>query len=234
MNWLLFYLLIPIHILILFVIGVAIKSLKLRALLWIFLISPAAIYCKDYFLIQLEHKQLCAAEGGLKILREPEKANRVRLVGDSYDFRNARGLLSKFRPQLVTVEFMHPHQMQQNSSQQYISVYAESNPRAGLAMENFPWKEEKFLFNEAPVDVLAPDSYEISEHVTRLPNGQKEETRLSKNGKEYAKYTMFEHHWGGIRYPDAVPQWRCPDPNLPGAVVLRYEPLVGLILPNGR
>lgn len=234
MSWLLFFLLIPIHILIFIVVGVAIKSLKLRMLLWILLISPAVIYCKDYFLIQLEHKRLCVAEGGLKVLREPEKADGVRLVGDSYDFRDARWLLSKFHPQLVTVEFMPPQQMRQNSSQQYLSVYAESNPRAGLAMENFPWKEEKFLFSEVPVDVLAPDLYEISEHVTRLPNGQKEETRLSQNGKEYAKYTMFEHHWGGIRFPDAVPQWRCPDPNLPGAVVLRYDPLVRLILPNSR
>lgn len=233
MSWLLFFLLAALHPVAFIVIGVKSKSWKMRFLLWALLPLPAVVYCWDYFVIEREHEQMCAAEGGLKVLIQPEKADRLRLVGEDYRSSNAMGLLEKNFPQLQLVESMTVEQDRRGKKSQYYVAYtAEPNPRAGQqSLTHAADKEGPYIYPGSRVASLDANVYEISVHESKISHGRSEETRLSKDGKIYAKYTELVHWWTGIQYPDALPTWRCPDRRLqPDAPILTYEPLVNLIV----
>lgn len=230
MSWLLFFLLAALHPVAFIVIGVVGKTWKMRLLLWALLPLPAVWYCWDYFVIKHEHEQMCVAEGGLRVLIQPEKADRVRLVGDDYRRSNAEGLLESNFPQLQLIESMAEQVSNGRRMSYYLAYTATPNPRENLPMDKDPWKEGKFIYSESRVEFLDPTIYEISVHESKIPHGIRKETRLSKDGKVYAKYSEFVHWWTGIQYPDALPTWRCPDQRLPNTEILPYRPLVKLIL----
>jgi hypothetical protein len=225
MSWLLFYLLAALHPVAFILIGVLSKTWKQRLLLWALLPLPALWYCKDYYVIKHEHEQMCAAEGGLRVLIQPEKADRVRLVGEGYRMLSAQALLEKYYPKLALVESKSGEWNSQGKKiTDYFAYAVEPNPKVGLPMDKDPWKEPKLIFSESKLDSLDPNMYEISEHEFNTPRSSRKETRLSRNGKVYAKYTELVHWWSGIQYPDALPTWRCPaqkksppkdDPNAP-------------------
>lgn len=230
MSWLLFYLLVALHPVAFIVIGFASKSWKVRLLLWALLPVPAAIYCREYFVIKHEHEKLCAAEGGLRISIEPEKSDQVRLVGDGYRSGNAQGLLERYYPKLRVVESMSGDRDGSGKIiQRYVRYTAEPNPKVGMPMDKDPWTEPKLVFVESAIESLSPAVYEITQYESTIRHGSVTETRLSKDGKIYAKYSEFVHWWTGIRYPDALPTWRCPDQRPPDEI-LPYRPLVKLIL----
>lgn len=211
MSWLFFYLLAALHLVAFVVIGFKADTWTKRLLLWALLPIPAVIYCSDYFLIERAHKQLCAAEGGLRVLSEPAKADRVRLVGDRYRTASAHASLEKSFPSLRVVEVMTEVRGSNGARlRDYVAHSASPNPKGGMPLDHAPWKEPTLVFSEQKVVSLDDSVYEISEHESTIPHGTRKETRLSRNGKVYAKYTEFVHWWTGIQYPDALPTWRCP------------------------
>lgn len=212
MSWLLFYLLAALHPVAFLVIARKCNTWKLRFILWALLPLPAIWYCWDYFAIKNEHEQMCAAEGGLKVLIQPEKVDRVRLLG--VELRDAsRSLQSDFYPRLQAVEALAgKYDGTDGRGQPYVEYSSVPNPRAGERLPHPPWKEPKFVVSEARViEHLDPLVYEISVREVHTPyRSTVTETLLSKQGKVYAKYSEIVHWWAGIQYPDAVPTWRCP------------------------
>jgi len=212
MSWLLFYLLAALHLVAFAVIGIKTDAWTKRLLLWAVLPIPAMIYCSDYFVIESKHKQLCSSEGGLRILSEPEKADRVRLVGDRYSVASAHTALEKGFPGLRVVEVMTEARGSNGERlHDYVKYRALPNPKGGMPLDHAPWKEPLLLFTEQRGESLDTGMYEISEHESTIPHGTRKETRLTRNGKVYAKYSEFVHWWTGIQYPDALPTWRCPE-----------------------
>lgn len=230
MSWLFFYLLAAFHLVVFVVIGLKADTWMKRMLLWAFLSIPAGIYCSDYFLIEREHQQLCALEGGLRVLSEPEKVDRVRLVGDRYRAASAHAALEYGSPVVRIVEVM-TEQRGANGARlhDYVAYSASPNPKGGMPLDHAPWKEPELLFSEQSVESVDTRMYEISEHESTISHGTRKETRLIRNGKVYAKYTEFVHWWTGVQYPDALPTWRCPDRRLPNTEIVTFRPLVKLI-----
>lgn len=232
MNWLLFYLLAALHPVAFLVIALKCNTWKLRFILWALLPLPAIWYCWDYYAIKNEHAQMCAAEGGLKVFIQPEKADRVRFVG--VGFRNqgaAKGTLRRHYPSIqVSESLAGEYDGTDGAGQPYVAYTLVSNPKAGLPMDIDPWKEPALIYSQTPIGALDRAIYEINQLETKVPHGTSKVTTLSRDGKAYAKYTELVHWWTGIQYPDALPTWRCPDQRSPDAEVLPYEPLVKLIL----
>lgn len=218
MSWLLFYLLAALHPVAFLVIAWKCNTWKLRFILWALLPLPAIWYCWDYYAIKNEHAQMCAAEGGLKVLIQPEKVDRVRFVGVS--FRNsgaAKSSLNRHYPRLQATESMRgEYDGTDGHGQPYVQYTSVPNPRAGEKLPLPPWKEPEFVVSEARmIEHLDPLVYEISVREVHTPyRSTVTETLLSKQGKVYAKYSEIVHWWVGIQYPDAVPTWRCPEQKL--------------------
>lgn len=215
MSWLLFYLLAALHPVAFLVIAWKCNTWKLRFILWALLPLPAIWYCWDYFAIKNEHEQMCAAEGGLKVLIQPEKVDRVRFVGDTFGELTARATLEAYFPNAQNVESMTDVRGNDGRRLPYYESYtASANPKANPADKGPFQKEPKLLFEKQKVEALEPNIYEISVREVSVPSRSTKETILSKQGKVYAKHTEIVHWWAGIRYPDAVPTWRCPDINM--------------------
>jgi len=232
MSWVLFWFLATLHPVAFVLIAWYCETWPRRLLWWTLLAIPAVLYCWDYYAIQREHAQMCAAEGGLRVLIQPEKADRVRFVG--VELRNlgaAQGTLRRNYPGIQAVEALKgEYDGTDGKGQPYVVYTVAPNPKAGQPMAKDPWKEPERIY---PFSILAapdPTLYEISAHETKIAHGTRKETRLSKEGKVYAKYTELVHWWTGIQYPDALPTWRCPDLRAADAVILPYEPLIKLIL----
>lgn len=215
MNWLLFFLLVALHPVAFVLIARADMTRTKRVLLLIALFVPGTLYCWDYFAIQYEHEELCEAEAGLKVLIQPEKVDRVRLMGDRFRKESApKAIFEKYYPQVTAVEALQTKEVGRDGRPlpYYVIYTAAPNPKAGQ-WEKGSRQEGKLIFATARVDALDPAVYEISEQEVQISHGIKTEMTLSKGGKVYAKHTTFVHWWTGIQYPDAVPTWRCPDTN---------------------
>jgi hypothetical protein len=224
MSWLLFYLLAALHPVAFLVIAWRCETWKQRLVLWALLPLPAVLYCWDYFAIKNEHVQMCAAEGGLKVLIQPEKVDRVRFVGDSFNGLAARATLEAYFPQAQLVEAMTDARGSNGKRLAYYESYtATTNPKASPEDKGPFQKEPKLLFEKQKVVAMESSIYEISVREVSVPNRSIKETILSKQGKVYAKHTEIVHWWSGIRYPDAVPTWRCPDNKTPSAYMALRE-----------
>lgn len=211
MSWLLFFLLAALHPLAFIAIGAMSNSWKMRLLLWALLPLPAIVYCWDYFVIKHEHEQMCTTEGGLKVLIQPEKVDRVRLVGNIVGL-SAQGILEHYYPHVKFVEALTAERDSTGKSlHEYDAYTAEPNPKKDLPWVKGFLQEGPLIFPASRVKFLDPAIYEISVHESTIPHGTLEEVRLSKGGKIYAKHTTFVHWWTGIQYPDALPTWRCPE-----------------------
>ena len=212
MSWLLFYVLVALYPVAFFTIWKICDTGRWRLSLWGVMALAAIWYCLPYYQIKNEHAKMCAAVGGLKVLIQPEKVDRVRLVGDT-DQSSPKGILETYYPQVKVVEAKTETRWPSGQRMDYYDAYsAMPNPNEGQ-QEKGKNQEGKFSFAISKVEILDPTMFEISKLESEIPNGTKTELILSKSGKVYAKHTELVHWWTGIQYPDALPTWRCPDTN---------------------
>lgn len=212
MSWLLFYILVALYPVAFLIIWKICDNWRGRLSLWGVMALAAIWYCLPYYQIKNEHAKMCAAVGGLKVLIQPEKVDRVRFVG--VGFRNlgaAKGTLNRHYPQIQFAESLEgEYDGTDGAGRPYVAYTLVPNLKAGLPMATHPWKEPKLTFAVSPINALDSNIYEINQQETTVPGRTVKETILSKQGKIYARYTEIVHWWAGIQYPDAVPTWRCP------------------------
>lgn len=212
MSWLLFYILVALYPVAFFIIWKICDTWRWRLSLWGVMALAAIWYCLPYYQIKNEHAKMCAAVGGLKVLIQPEKVDRVRWVGEITE-GSAKSILKKYYPQVKVVEALTEKRGPDGRLLGYYEAYtATPNPKAGQ-QEKGQVAEGKFNFAMSKVEKLDPDVYEISKLESEIPHGTKTELTLSKSKKTYARHTKLVHWWTGIQYPDALPTWRCPDTN---------------------
>lgn len=210
MSWALFFLLVGLYPIAFFLIAIFSGSWTQRLVLFALLGVPAAWYCWPYFAIQSEHEQMCAAEGGLRVLIQPEKVDRVRFVGSTFGHSPA-ATLEKYQPRVKVVEALTEYRGTDGKPLPYYVAYtAEPNPKAGQWVKGSN-QEGKFVFPTTRLESLDPAIFEVATQESPIPHGRKTEVTLSKGGKVYARHIDLVHWWNGIQYPDAVPSWRCPD-----------------------
>ncbi len=210
MSWLLFYILVLAYPFLYIYIWKRIKNWSHRLILWGLLSIAAVAYCWDYFYIEREHERMCQAEGGLKVFIQPEKTDRVRYMWRGATKMDAEGVFNWYFPHARVVEIMTENRSTDgrilNSFVAYTAVPKTEAPRP------VEWyKELPYVLNIQPLDQIDPNVYEISKKSTSGKYYWRQDLLLTRNGQMYARYTTFEHYWTGIRYPDGVPRWRCPN-----------------------
>ncbi len=213
MNWLAFYLLAALHPVVFVFIARADITWTRRIFLWTAMLIPGTLYCWDYFAIQKEHERMCAEESGLRVYIQPEKMDRVRIVGDAREF-SPKYILEKYYSKVRIVEALTEKTAPITGKPlQYYEAYtATPNPKAGQWVKG-SLQEEKYLFLSTRLEALDGNVYELSKREAKIPHGLRTELILSKGGKIYAQHNQISHWWAGIKYPDAVPSWLCPDTN---------------------
>jgi hypothetical protein len=215
MNWLLFYVVAALHAVVFVLIGIFGRSWPQRLLLWIVLPLPAVWYCWDYFAIKRQHAEMCSEVAGVRVVVQPERTDRVRLVGRKFAY-DAKSILESYYPRAQVIEAVTEERDSRGAPlENYVSYVGKANPKVGSATDKFPTFEPKAVISRSSLDAPTPGVFEISEQESQIPNGTKTETRLTKDGRLYAIHTTLVHWWTGIRYPDALPTWRCPDTNKP-------------------
>lgn len=229
MNWLVAYLLIGLLIVLFFWVGLKSNNWKDRFKGWLLLLLPVVIYMWDYPVVYYQHQRDCKTEGGLKVFIKPEKVDRIQLEGGSFDEVSAESLLQHFSPKLSLVEAVGDSHESIRDPHQYFAYsvsFIPKDPPGIWGAYATPWK-----FNKIPLQKRSEGMYIISKRYEHDKSAHREKTEwlLMRNGKLYAKWTEFLHYWPGIHYPDAIPHWRCPDPD---TLPRRYadEELINLIL----
>ena len=215
MSWLLFYVLALAYPFLYFQIWKRYDNWQYRFVLWGLVTVPAVVYCWDYFVIKLDHQRMCKAEAGLKVFIEPEKTDRVRFVDERNGKTQAEGTFQAYFPQARVVEAMTEERGPDGRRLSRFDTYT-ATPKTNPPMTVDPWKELPYEMTIALLQSSDPMVYAINEQTTDGKHFRREDVLLSKNGQLYARYTTFIHYWTGIRYPDTVPHWRCPDTNGPG------------------
>ncbi len=177
--------------------------------------SPALYWIGTYQYVKYEHKAACARDGGLKVLIQPEKADRIRLDPDSFSSGGggtAQDFLSMYSPRLTVVEAWDGEYKQLTpTSAQTKDYYAYSIDPTATEVEKKDWKFNKFtkvLLAEPTADlyVLSETAKIESDLTTTI-------WQLKRNGQLYATWTMLHHYW--TRNPGMPIGWQCFAPSSP-------------------
>jgi hypothetical protein len=209
MNWLLAYLLLFLNLALLVFVGIYAKSWKSRVIGGILLILPVPLYlvATGYFTAYYQHVRDCKADGGLKVLIQPEKVGEIQMDSKSFfDEKTAQDTLHEFYPHLKIVEAVGNSKDMTKNAKQYFSYSVMST--------NNSKHPNDWTFNKTALIEPSADIYVISHHQEDSSTKnyiQKFDWALTKKGQLYAKVTNYIHTWTGIRYPDAVPFWSCRD-----------------------
>jgi hypothetical protein len=174
--------------------------------------SPALYWIGTYQYVKYEHKAACARDGGLKVLIQPEKADRIRLDPDSFSSGGAaQDFLSMYSPRLTVVEAWDGKYKQLTpTSAQTKDYYAYSIDPDTAALPKRDWKFVKVPLAEptAGIYVLSRTAKIESDLTTTM-------WTLERNGQLYVQWTMLHHYW--TRNPGMPIGWQCFEPSSPEA-----------------
>ena len=222
MSWLLVYLIALAYP---FLIGLLLW--KLRPWRWALLSSaivllPAVGFMWPYFKIKNEHERLCALDGGLRILKQPDRADSVRIFLSKYGAVNQRAAdlyIRSYAPEVKYLELRLNEEIEREEMKkppgkrklrrwvytyQSSSEYENASPR----VRN---KNNQYMAVPVPdMPSLQGSVYEFREKEEKIPNGMRTVMELSRDGEVYVRGVEYYHAWSGIKYPDAVEAWRCP------------------------
>jgi hypothetical protein len=173
------------------------KNWSARIALSLLMLSPAIYWVGTYQYVKYEHAQACARDGGLKVLIQPEKADRIQLDPDSG--WSAQDLLFQYSPQLAIVEALDG---EYNGKGKKSGYFAYSIDPATTALEKKNWK-----FNKVPLAVPTAGLYVLSKTAKIDSDLTTTTWKLERNGQLNAKWTMLEHYWS--KNPGMPIGWQC-------------------------
>ncbi|MES2243543.1 MAG: hypothetical protein V4639_11760 [Pseudomonadota bacterium] len=176
------------------------KSWPARITVALLMISPAIYWVGTYQYVKYEHKAVCARDGGLKVLIQPEKADRIQLKADSYlSESTARDLLFQYPPRLAVVEAWDGEYNGNGKRSGYFSYFLDA---ASTTLPRKNWE-----VNKVPLAELTTGLYVLSETTKIESDFTKTTWKLERNGQLYATWTKFHHYW--TRNPGMPIGWQC-------------------------
>lgn len=196
-------------------VGYKLKSWPVRIAVLLVMLSPFIYWVGSYQYVKYEHKAACARDGGLKVLIQPEKADRLRLDPDSFTSGGAaQDFLRMYSPGLKVVEAWDGTYRQQSiTSVQTRDYFAYSIDPTATEVEKKDWKFNKFI--KVPLAEPTPGLYVLSETAKIESNLTTTTSKLVRNGQVYATWTMLHHYW--TRNPGMPIGWQCYEPSSPEA-----------------
>ncbi len=226
MPWIFAYLILLIIIILAFVVAFkAGATWRSRFISWFFLFLPVALFMWDYPVVYYRHIQDCKAEGGLKVLIQPDKVDRVQFDPASYSGKSAdESILRGYYPRLKLVE---TGVERYDNGRKVYDYFATSVVKTTDDIYKSDW-----TYNKTPISHLSEGMFVISMHTEydESLHRSKEEWRLARDGKLYAKQTDFVHGWPKIQYPDATPAWTCDENRFSDSNPDPYSKLMNLVL----
>lgn len=174
--------------------------------------SPALYWIGTYQYVKYEHKAACARDGGLKVLIQPEKADRIRLDPDSFSSEiYAHSFLRMYSPRLTVVEAWDGTYRQLTpTSAQTRDYFAYSIDPATTALPKRDWK-----FIKAPLAEPTLGIYVLSQTAKIESDLTTTTWKLERNGQIHVAWTMLHHYW--TRNPGMPIGWQCFEPRSPEA-----------------
>lgn len=189
------------------------ESWPARMALALLMVSPAIYWIGTYQYVKYEHKAACAREGGLKVLIQPEKVDRIRLDANSFRAESdAHDFLRIYSPRLAVVEAWNgTYKDLAQTTTQTKDYYAYSIDPATTALPKKDWKFDKVLLGEPTSGV-----YVLSGAAKIEGNLDTTTWKLERNEQLYAAWTMLHHYWS--RNPGMPIGWQCFSPSSPEAL----------------
>jgi hypothetical protein len=181
------------------------------------MLVPIGIYFIPYFSIQALHQRMCAIDAGLKVLRPIKPGDSLRL----YNFKpslNAAQSFAQYAPKLKYLELNPssyeeaPKGSRENQIMPGVIYTFRINEKFGQLDKN--GRKDNHRLIAEPVGMgatLTSDAYEYIERDEEISHGTKQLIEIMRNGVVYIRHTTYRHAWTGIRYPDGVAIWQCPD-----------------------
>lgn len=159
-----------------------------RIVVVLVLLSPVIYWVGGYQYVHYRHELDCAREGGLKVIIQPEKVDRVQLDADSFGAAGyAEFLLRAYAPELAVVEAWDGEYTGKGKKTGYFA-YTIDPATASLPKKN--WR-----FIKTPLAAPTDGLYVISKTSEWTDEISKTQTALSRNGKVYASWSEFYHYW---------------------------------------
>ena len=177
------------------------KSWPARIAVLLVLLSPVIYWVGTYQYVQYEHKQACTRDGGLKVLIQPEKADRIQLNPDSFKESAAQDLLFQYSPRLAVVEAWEG-KFDGSGTGRKVGYFAYSLDPATTSLPKKDWK-----FNKVSLAESTTGLYVLSESAKVENNLTTTTWKLERNGQLYATWTMYHHYW--TRNPGMPIGWQC-------------------------
>lgn len=195
------------------------KSWKKRGMWWVIILSPLVIWGWDYPIVHHEFVEQCKKEGGLKIFKQPDKVNQLRLEGGLSKFE-AEGLLRRFYPQLEVVEATDVHKPG------YFD-YRVSHAAA-------PGKSSDWVFSQSSSTAATQNGYVLRAIYDNPFNAPKPKRiiQLERNGEVYARWTAITYVWREGIFGEPI-GWDCYRHGSPEQMAygpLEYDVLVKLLI----
>ncbi|MDI1338222.1 hypothetical protein [Polaromonas sp.] len=171
------------------------KSWPARIAVALLMVSPAIYWVGTYQYVKYQHKAACARDGGLKVLIQPEKADRIRLDANSFSAESsAHDFLRSYSPRLAEVEAWNgTYKDLTQTRAQTKDYYAYSIDPAATALEKKDWKFNKF--NKVLLGKPTPGLYVLSRTDKIESDVDTTTWKLERNGQLYATWTSFYHYW---------------------------------------
>lgn len=220
------YLILLIIIILAFIVAFkAGATWRSRFISWFFLFLPVALFMWDYPVIYYRHIQDCKAEGGLKVLIQPDKVDRVQFNPESYSGKGAdESILRAFYPRLKLVETGIERY---DNGRKVYDYFATSVTKTTDDIYKSDW-----TYNKEPISHLSEGMFVISKNYEfdESLHRSKDEWRLTRDGKLYAKQTQFAHFWTKIQYPDVTTSWSCEEEQRSDSNPYPYSKLMNLVL----
>lgn len=188
------------YIVLLFLAATTPKTWKARLLLVCLLLAPLIYKAWDYPVLYFQYQQVCREQGGLKIIVQPHKADRLRLDGNGYSDHFAKSLLLRFPKNLIAVEVKNASSHEKD---EYFS-YSIDPATLGGAKQDVQFIKDKAQDSSDGVYLISRSESSDGAHRSKT------EWKLTKNGKLYAKWTSFNYVWGFALFGSPI-GWQCFD-----------------------
>jgi hypothetical protein len=188
------------------------KTWRGRFIWWGVMLIPLAYWLWDYPVIKYQHEQACKQDGGLRVLIQPEKSDRIQLdSGKPYESKNgswyknykkydesdARYLLEKFYPRLQIVEVREDNGPDRGK----YFAYSVDPSSTGMGAKDYKYLKTPLLMPTPGLYVLTGETRKISS------SRSKDQVSLIRNGQLYAKWTSYHAMWNSS---GVLPHgWQC-------------------------
>lgn len=197
---LIFYGAMLVYFILFVVVGFIFRRWSARVFGWLILLSPLLYWMREFPVIQYRHEQFCKKDGGLRILIQPEKVDRIQLDGRYFDEHTAHSLLKELYPRLRYIEA--PVDNVLSNDQYYLYSIDEKNSDV---------TKKLFKFAKQPLEKPTPRLFILTKaSEIQTDGGYRIQSSVIRTGQTFLTWTSYQYRWESPGLPGILPhEFRC-------------------------